>query len=30
MNLKTQLPHAECPLGKWSKIKISNKEEIGE
>jgi hypothetical protein len=28
MNLKTTLPHAECPLGKWNKIKISNKEEM--
>jgi hypothetical protein len=28
MNLKTTLPHAECPLGKWNKIKISTKEEM--
>lgn len=28
MNMKTKLPHAECPLGKWSKIKISSKEEM--
>jgi hypothetical protein len=28
MNFKTTLPHAECPIGKWGKIKISNKEEM--
>lgn len=22
MEAKTKLPHAECPLGKWNKVKI--------
>jgi hypothetical protein len=30
MKAKVSLPHAECPLGKWGRIKISSKEEIGE
>lgn len=23
MNLKTKLPHAECPIGKWNQEKIN-------
>jgi Family of unknown function (DUF6171) len=26
MNLKTKLPNAECPLGKWGQIKVTYKE----
>lgn len=26
MNLKTKLPHAECPLGKWGKAIVNYKE----
>jgi len=28
MNLKTKLPNASCPLGKWDQVDISYKEEI--
>jgi hypothetical protein len=28
MFLKTRLPHAECPINKWSKVNISYQEEI--
>ena len=28
MNLKTKLPNASCPVGKWSQVKVSYKEEI--
>jgi hypothetical protein len=28
MNLKTKLPHAECPLGKWSRAEVNYKGEI--
>jgi hypothetical protein len=27
MNLKTKLPHAECPIGKWGSVKIQYKKE---
>lgn len=27
MNLKTKLPHAECPIGKWNKVTNLYKEE---
>jgi hypothetical protein len=30
MNAKTKLPHAECPVGKWSQERISYKEEIND
>jgi hypothetical protein len=26
MNLKTSLPHAFCPLGKWTEMKVNIKE----
>lgn len=26
MNAKTTLPHAECPVGKWSRVAVSFKE----
>lgn len=26
MNLKTKLPNAECPLGKWHQVNISFRE----
>jgi hypothetical protein len=28
MNLKTKLPNASCPLGKWDVVEVSYKEEI--
>jgi hypothetical protein len=28
MNLKTKLPNAECPLGKWGKVTDLHKKEI--
>jgi hypothetical protein len=28
MNLKTKLPNAECPLGKWKQIQIPIDKEI--
>lgn len=27
MNLKTKLPHAECPLGKWGRAEVNYKEQ---
>lgn len=27
MSLKTKLPNAECPLGKWGQVSISYKEQ---
>ena len=27
MNLKTKMPHAVCPIGKWKEERISFKEE---
>lgn len=28
MNLKTKLPNASCPIGKWDKVTNIHKEEI--
>lgn len=28
MDVKTKLPNASCPLGKWGQIKVSIKEEV--
>jgi hypothetical protein len=30
MNVKTKLPNASCPLGKWDAIKVAYKGEINE
>lgn len=30
MNLKTKLPNADCPLGKWGQVRISYKGEVVE